>query len=63
MKTIFYPVDDYSCSYCKKSVCVCKMQEMENADPHDECDAFFSYEDDCDEVGFDPYEGCYTYDC
>ena len=46
-----------------KKVCVCKMQEMENADPHDECDAFFSYEDDCDEVGFDPYEGCYTYEC
>jgi hypothetical protein len=21
------------------------------------------YEDDVDECGFDPYEGCYTYDC
>ena len=21
------------------------------------------YEPDADEVGFDPYEGCYTYDC
>ena len=21
------------------------------------------FEDDADECGFDPYEGCYTYDC
>jgi len=23
----------------------------------------FDYEEDVDECGFDPYEGCYTYDC
>ena len=26
-------------------------------------DELDEYEDDYDELGFDPYEGCYTYDC
>lgn len=26
-------------------------------------DTIEEYEDDYDECGFDPYEGCYTYDC
>jgi len=28
-------------------------------DPYDDAD----WADDVDEFGFDPYEGCYTYDC
>lgn len=30
-------------------------------DPEEEDDC--DYPDDVDECGFDPYEGCYTYDC
>lgn len=26
-------------------------------------DTYEEYEPDWDECGFDPYEGCYTYDC
>lgn len=26
-------------------------------------DTYEEYEPDIDECGFDPYEGCYTYDC
>lgn len=26
-------------------------------------DNYEEYEPDVDECGFDPYEGCYTYDC
>ena len=29
----------------------------------DDEDDFDDYEPDVDECGFDPYEGCYTYDC
>lgn len=29
----------------------------------DEDDYDHDYEPDADEVGFDPYEGCYTWDC
>lgn len=29
----------------------------------DECDDFEEPEDIDDDFGFDPYEGCYTYDC
>lgn len=40
------------------------MEEMEGLDPIIECDAYADvWEDDYDECGFDPYEGCYTYDC
>lgn len=27
------------------------------------CEHDDDYEDDYDECGFDPYEGCYTFDC
>lgn len=33
-------------------------EDMET-DPYDDAD----WADDVDEFGFDPYEGCYTYDC
>lgn len=33
-------------------------EDMET-DPHDDAD----WADRYDECGFDPYEGCYTYDC
>ena len=32
-----------------------------SSDDWDDYDS--DYEPDCDECGFDPYEGCYTYDC
>ena len=34
----------------------------ELAHPH-WCQDDEDYESDADECGFDPYEGCYTYDC
>ena len=60
MKTC--PMDDYTCPYYRNNNCC--MEEMEGADPVMECDSFADvWEDDYDECGFDPYEGCYTYDC
>lgn len=34
---------------------------LESSDDWDDYDR--DYEPDCDECGFDPYEGCYTWDC
>ena len=34
---------------------------LESSDDEDDYDR--DYEPDADEVGFDPYEGAYTYDC
>ena len=34
---------------------------IESSDDWDDYDE--DYEPDLDECGFDPYEGCYTYDC
>ena len=34
---------------------------LESSDDEDEGES--DYEPDADEVGFDPYEGAYTYDC
>ena len=34
---------------------------IESSDDWDDYDK--DYEPDADECGFDPYEGCYTYDC
>ena len=34
---------------------------LESSDDEDEGEG--DYEPDADEVGFDPYEGAYTYDC
>lgn len=57
------PIYDYSCPYCIRGDCC--MEEMDGADPREECDAFFGMEDvEGDyEMGFDPYLGCYTDDC
>ena len=54
------PTYDYECPYCKNGNCI--MEEMEGADPREECDAFFDIDEDY-EMGFDPYLGCYTDDC
>lgn len=35
---------------------------VEEYDP-DEIEDFDEFSDDVDETGFDPYEGCYTWDC
>ena len=57
------PIYDYSCPYCVRGDCC--MEEMDGVDPREESDAFFGMEDvEGDyEMGFDPYLGCYTYDC
>ena len=57
------PIYDYSCPYCVRGDCC--MEEMDGADPREECDAFFGMEDvEGDyEMGFDPFLGCYTDDC
>ena len=57
------PIYDYDCPYCKNGYCC--MQEIDGADPTEECDAFFGMEDvEGDyEMGFDPFLGCYTDDC
>ena len=57
------PIYDLSCPYCVGGNC--GMEEMDGADPQEECDAFFGMEDvEGDyEMGFDPYLGCYTDDC
>ena len=42
------------------------LDEDEDWEPDEEFFAYvddIEYEDDFDEVGFDPYEGCYTFDC
>lgn len=57
------PMDDFSCPYYSEETGRCMMFEQENVLPFDECDAFCDIDDDADEMGFDPYEGCYTYDC
>lgn len=42
----------YSCAtYCS------------TGEPDDDWDDDWDDEPDVDECGFDPYEGCYTYDC
>ena len=57
------PIYDYSCPYCVRGDCC--MEEMDGANPKEECDAFFGMEDveEDYEIGFDPYLGCYTDDC
>ena len=57
------PVYDLSCPYCVGGSCC--MEEMDGADPQEECDAFFGMEDvEGDyEMGLGPYLGCYTDDC
>lgn len=63
----YCPVNDLSCPYCAPN-CECRMKEITGDDPEMECDAFFDL-NDCepadidDDCGFDPYEGCFTYDC
>ena len=41
--------------------------EMEREEDYweseDEYDSDYDFYDDVDETGFDPYAGCYTYDC
>lgn len=38
--------------------------ELEAEEDYYESDDYdYDYNDDVDETGFDPYAGCYTYDC
>ena len=38
-------------------------EDCENCPYCDECAGLMDYEDDVDETGFNPYEGCYDWDC
>ena len=62
--------DAYACFEAAKTIAECTgreaslvwdetSEEVAYFDPSDDED----YEPDVDECGFDPYEGCYTYDC
>ena len=59
----FCPSSDIDCPYYDKTTDRCIMFKKENVLPFEECDNFFDYEEDYDECGFDPYMGCYSYDC
>ena len=69
---VFCPIADMTCPYCDKDG-LCHI-----SDPLEECSDFGAYyesweeyenscsydiEDDVDEMGFNPYEGDYDYDC
>ena len=45
---VMCPADDWTCPYYDKDTGRCKMPQMEECDPHDECDAFL-FEDEDDE--------------
>ena len=48
----------------KNELAQCLFEECEElVHPHWCVDDDDDYEPDVDECGFDPYEGCYTYDC
>lgn len=54
------PVNDWNCPYCVK--CECQLDH-----PEEECDDYYGavgddYDEDL-EMGFNPYEGAYDYDC
>ena len=63
--------DAYACFEAAKTIAECTGREASLVwDDTHEVVAFYSpFEDeddwdaDADECGFDPYEGCYTYDC
>lgn len=63
MKTVFRcPIADIRCPYCDAD-CYCSLENpIENCD-----DAAACADDDCypidEDMGFDPYLGCYTDDC
>lgn len=40
-----------------------ELYEVLTASDDEDEDEDFDYIDESDESGFDPYEGCYTYDC
>ena len=67
MKTYYCPTCAMDCPYFDPETSECKMPEMENCSPEGECDEYDyyneDYEDDVDETGFNPYMGCYDYDC
>lgn len=58
------PEGDFTCPYIDCDDGHCKMFEKTGSLPYKECDEFFAFwEDDYDECGFDPYQGCCTFDC
>ena len=68
------PCDFGSCPYEAEYGCTCATycSVDEEAYPYDSDKEFYDEDDyeqewddepDVDECGFDPYEGCYTYDC
>ncbi len=69
---VYCPICDATCPYCDENG-LCRI-----TDPLEECSDFGAYyesweeyegscdcdiDDDVDEMGFNPYEGTYDYDC
>lgn len=46
---VMCPADDWTCPYYDKDTGRCKMPQMEECDPHDECDEFLFEDDDEEE--------------
>ena len=67
METYYCPTCAIECPYYDPKTSECKMLAMEGCSPEGECDEYDyyneDYEDDVDETGFNPYMGCYDYDC
>lgn len=63
------PCDFGPCPYEAEYGCTCATycsvdeSEYEKDDYEDDYEQDWDDEPDVDECGFDPYEGCYTYDC
>ena len=50
----------------EKTMLMCEYEPMEYAVVNEEVEVdedFFDYEPDVDECGFNPYMGCYDFDC
>jgi hypothetical protein len=61
------PANDFSCPYFNIDNDRCTMYLKEHELPMNECEAFYEdeedYEPNYDECGYNPYMGCYDFDC
>ena len=53
----------YSAEYSYTCATYCSVDEFEYEEEYEDEEYDWDDEPDVDECGFDPYEGCYTYDC
>lgn len=57
------PCDFGECPYEAEYGCTCATYCSVDEPEYEEEEYDWDDEPDIDECGFDPYEGCYTYDC